>query len=388
MTTTLLKTSLALTIGSTLGAAAAPGPLNNTFAKLEQGEPVRIVVVGNSVTHGAPLGQKRTTSFYWALYDWLHARYPGADIQLQTSIIFAIGPELQLFRMPDKVFRHQPDLVLAEFGAANGAWGAAGREVTDPATEGYIRLLRQKLPYCDIILQLGLFKTMMDHHEKGQVPPTARFLQDLAEKYDCLVADGQQEMARRIVAGAPWEDYMKDAIHPGEAGYRLHSEVLRAALERAHSDYRQHPQPLRAHRLSGDTLHPKPWVKPLLVPSGAAADVQDFAPVDFGRFRGQVAQSSGATLRFQPATGRVYGLLLRRPAKPGGLEILHNGAWKQLSLRQAPRAMEEDDPDSNPIIRHFWHSDGLPLSFAEIQLRSVIEQEGESVEILGFLVVE
>gem|GEM_PF-5736013 len=361
--------------------------MNNTFARLESGKPVQIVVIGNSVTHGAPAGEERTTSFYWALSDWLKEKFPEGDIRLQTSIIFAIGPELQLFRMEDKVFRYKPDLLLAEFSAANGAWGPAGRKVTDPATEGYIRRLRQNFPDCDIILQLGLFKDMMQWHERKETPPTAAFLKSLAIHYDCLLSDGQQELADRIISGTEWKALMKDGIHPGPEGYKVHSEILRKALDKAYAEYKKDPQPVRSHAMPEKTLDENPWEKPLLVPASAARDVEGFESADFGRFKGLSTVKSGAALAFQPEKGRCVGILLRKPEQMGGLQIKTQEDWKELSLKSEPAAMEEDDPKRNRIIRHFFHADGLPLYWEKIELRSWTEK-GQSVQIIGFLVVE
>ncbi len=371
------------------GAAAADGsPLNNTFAKLVRGDPVQIVVVGNSVTHGAPAGEERTTSFYWALHDWLRERFPDAEIRLQTSIIFAIGPELQLFRMESKVFRFTPDLVLAEFGAANGAWGESGRAVTDPATEGYLRRLRTRLPECDVVLQLGLFKSMLTHHEAGRTPPTAQFLQDLARHYGCLVADGQQAIAGRILDGEPWAAYMKDPIHPGPEGYAVHSRVLREALDRAYAAYRADPRPVTPHKLPRKTLTARPWSSPRLVPASAATEVTGFAPADYGHFQGLEATGPVAELVFQPERGRCVGLLVRRPRRMGRLSIRHDGAWAPLDLVHEPTAIEEDDPGRNRLNRHFFHADGLPLAWDRVALRTELDADEEAVQLLGFLVVD
>ncbi len=369
------------------GKVAGASPLNNTFARLEAGKPVQIVVVGNSVTYGAPAGEKRTTSFYWTLYDWLKEKFPGGDVRLQTSIIFAIGPELQLFRMEDKVFRYKPDLLLAEFSAANGAWGPAGREVTDPATEGYIRRLRRQLPECDVILQLGLFKSMMQWHEKKETPPTAAFLKSIAVHYDCLLGDGQQELADRIVAGTEWKTLMNDGIHPSPEGYKVHGEVLRKALDMAYAEYKKAPQPVTAHVLPEKTLNGNPWEKPLLVPASEARGADGFEAADFGRFKGLSAAKSGATLTYKPEKGRCVALLLRKPKAMGGLQVKTGDAWKDLGLEHEPVAIEEDDPQRNQIIRHFFHADGLPLCWDEISLRTRAEN-GQSVQIIGFLVVE
>jgi len=123
-----------------------PCLLRNTFTKALDQKKLRISVIGNSVTYGAAFDGDRIDSYYVRLADWFKKRFPDTEIDLRTGIIFAMGPETQLFRMEEKLFAFNPDLVVAEFGAANGAWGAKGRPVTDPATEGYVRASSAQTP--------------------------------------------------------------------------------------------------------------------------------------------------------------------------------------------------------------------------------------------------
>jgi hypothetical protein len=120
--------------------------LTNAFTRCLIDRKLTIVVIGNSVSYGAACDGDKIDSYYVHLTDWFRKTFPDAEIQVKLGIIFAIGPEVQLFRMEDKALRPQPDLVVTEFGAANGAWGEKGREITERATEGYIRRLRMLPP--------------------------------------------------------------------------------------------------------------------------------------------------------------------------------------------------------------------------------------------------
>lgn len=381
--------SLLLLLGCVIPAQAGSLELNNTFAKLEAGKPIQVVVIGNSVTYGAAAGKERTISFYWALKDWLLERYPKAEIRLQVSIIFAIGPELQLFRQEEKLFQYKPDLVLAEFGASNGAWGPAGRAVTDPATEGYLRRLRERMPECDVILQSALFESMMEWHRRGEVPPTAAFISALGTHYQCLMSDAQLALAEKLLAGTPWKELMNDGIHPSVKGYEVHSAVLRSALDKAWAAYQNEPGPIRAHPLPEKTLDPHPWTMPKLVPAASATDIVGFQPATFGRFQGIAAAGTGASLTFRPERGRCVGLLLRCPAEMGTLQLKVNDKWVELGIKSEPHAIEEDDPDRNTLLRHFFLADGLPLAWEELTLRTgETTTPKATIEIISFLVVE
>lgn len=392
-----------LALAAITPTAASPdaAPLRNTFDRLSRGEPVRIVVVGNSVTAGAPAGQSAVPSFYVAMEAWFRKTFPDSRIKVVPRIIYAIGPEVQLFYQDARLLSESPDLVLAEFGAANGAWGRAGTAVTEPATEGYVRRLRKLSPRTNVILMMGVFETMLDDYRANRAPPSAEFLHRVATHYDCLAVYAGAELARRVVAGEPWETYMKDFIHPSPAGYTLYSETLVAALEREWQRFRSAPVPSSSlaeprtapiRTVPETTLHPTPWSDPRLVPASDVTTSHGFEP----RVNGSVAYlestRTDATGRYTaPAGRRVLGVLMRESKPSGNLEVrIPGGDWVLLTQSRTPHFTVKEDP-ANRLYRNFFASESaLPPDVTDIEFRlSPNPETGEArlVQIVGFFEV-
>jgi len=376
-------------------ARAEPvGALHNTFVQLTTQKRLKIVVIGNSVTHGSPFGGQTHVSFYTALHEWLRAKFPDATIELKTGIIFAIGPEIQLFRMEEKVVAEKPDLVLVEFGAANGAWGDAGREITERATEGYIRRLRFLLPRADCFMNLGLFRSMMTAYQAGKTPRSAAFQHDVARHYNCALADSGWAIAQRVMAGEDWNTFMSDDIHPNQKGYAVHSETIVAELERQYAMFlKEESRTPVNHSFPASTVHSDPWLFPRLVPAYFAEKTQGFTMGENGRLKYLSAHEVGASGLFTPGRGKVVGVLMREAAgrNSGNLEVkAPDGRWVRLSRQNEPHFTEGDDPE-NRLYRNFFAAYGLPLYLSKVEFRVSASPEtpgAHRTQIVGFFVIE
>ena len=411
--------SLVSLMSLALPLAAESCPMSNTFTKLLRDKKLSIAIVGNSVTHGAKFDKQNIDSFYLDLLDWFKTTFPDAEITAQTGIIFAIGPEVQVFRMEDKTFATNPDLVVVEFGAANGAWGERGRSVTDPATEGFIRRIRQHQPEADIFMNLGLFTTMMDDYRAARTPGTVTFLKSLGKHYGFPIANSGSEMARRILAGDPWDKFMTDGIHPTQVGYRLHGEVIRSVLDKQYALYKEEdkrhgdavilsinpkglaggsiivpPLPIKNHPIPTTTLTPNPWVNPRLFTGWEATDLGGFQRGESGRVRFIEGDANAASGKFIAPEGRIVGLFFyngHSPSEPrANIDVRFDGAgdWHTFALEREPCFTEEDDP-ANYLRRLFFGGYGFPgEGFREIDFRATPNDEARTLRICGFFVVK
>lgn len=370
----------------------APSPLANTFARLSSGQPLKVVVIGNSVTAGAPAGHKTTPSFYVALNDWLVKTFPGVRIEVVPKIIYAIGPEVQLFYQDSRLFSETPDLVLAEFGAANGAWGRAGSVVTEPATEGYVRRLRERFPRADVIMMMGMFRTLLDDYAANAEPPSASFLQRVSDHYDALAVDAGREVARRVLTGETWSAYMDDVIHPSARGYTLYGEQLVAAMEHAWRQFQAAPLASpRDHPLPTTPLHPAPWTAPRLVPA-TEARTTGFTPHIHGTLAYIEAAGTGVIGRYQAPSGRqVVGVFMRAGKPCGNLEVrVPGGQWVRLTQRDTPHFTVYEDR-ANPLYRNFFATSGLPRAVTEFEFRASPDPEtadARVVQLIGFFEIK
>ena len=396
----VLAISQAPSLGQTPPAATQKGIrqlsfLHNTFVKLTKEKRLKIVIIGNSVSHGIVAEGKPTISYYPYLLEWFKKQFPDAQIDLKTSIIFAIGPEVQLFRMEDKLFAEKPDLVVVEFGAANGAWGDAGREITERATEGYIRRLRFIMPQADCLMNMGLVKPMLDEYAKGKTPNSVLFQYAVAGHYQCALADSQKALAQKFTQGEPYDAYMRDSIHPSAKGYQVHGQVIVAELEKQYQLFKATPQANlipTAHALPTDTIHPDPWLFPRLVPAFYADDLQGFTVAEHGPIKFLTANQPGASGSFTAPRGRIVGVLMRSPEHQGSVEVRLDGKgeWTRLSLQNEPRFTDGDDPH-NFLHRSFFAGQSLPLYCQRVDFRVSDSPETKdmyTVQVIGFFVIE
>ena len=374
-----------------------PCLLTNSFTKCLYEKRLTIVIVGNSVSYGAAFDGDKVDSYYVYLADWFRRTFPDATIDLKLGIIFATGPEVQLFRMDDKVLKHPADLVVTEFGAANGAWGERGREVTECATEGYFRRLRFLRPEADIFMNLGIVENMMEIYADQKTPASAAFQQNVARHYGCALADSGAAIANRVLSGEPWGRFMNDSIHPGPQGYAVHGAAICEELDRQYLLYCALPAEARAvkvHTLPAKSLLSDAWVSPRLFP-GSAASLDGFTPGESGIISYMEASAPGASGSFSPPTGKIAGVLYHYPCDTGdgqyaNLEVRMDGVgdWKRLSLQDEPRFPEESDRD-NCFRRQFFGAYDLPLLCRRLEFRVVNDGNGaHPLRIVSFFVVE
>ncbi len=356
--------------------------LHHSFTRLCAGERLRLVVIGNSVSAGAPAQEELLGSFYSALESWFRRTFPENIIEVVPRIIYAVGPETQLFYQQSRLLAEEPDLVLAEFGAANGAWGRPGLAVTEPATEGYVRELRRQRPNADLILMMGLYKTMLDDYRAGLVPPSADFLHRVARHYNALAVDAGAELARHVLSGTPWETYMKDNIHPSAKGYILLGELLIDAVAAEWQQFQNAHGFAPAHGLPGVTLHPAPWMQPECVPAERAS-LHGFTKVQHERITWWESTQPEAWGRYRPPDGRcVVGLFMRKCDPPAVLEVrVPGGPWTCLSQQGAGHFTLREEPDHR-LYRTFFATSGLPSMLPELEFR--LPPTSSCARIVGF----
>ena len=369
--------------------------LLNTFTKCLEQRKLRIGVIGNSVTYGAAFDGERIDSYYVRLAAWFAKRFPEADIEVHTGIIFAVGPETQLFRMEEKLLAFNPDLVVAEFGACNAAWGAKGRSVTDPATEGYVRRLRLLRPDADFLLNLAVVGPMMDDYRAGLTPPTVDFIRRLAANYGFVITDSGEAIARRVLAGEPWEKFMNDGIHPGPGGYDVHGQVIAGELDRQWALYESLPAPERsvaAHPFPRRTVDPAPWLWPRLAPAWFAVNLSGFKLAEHGRVK-YIEGNPGATGVFDAGNGRIVGVLHHAggaaPEPHAELEIRFDGAGQWTRLPMTEPIFPEEDDRSNHFRRQFFGAYGLPPAGCHsLEFRVADSPPGVAARVAAFFVIE
>lgn len=243
---TICSIALAFSLAGTLRLAVAEDPmyspvkaelvrqrdgLGNVLGKLERGEPVKIGYLGGSITAAA--GWRVQT------LKWFQEQYPHAKVEEINAAIGGTGSDLGVFRVERDALRHQPDLLFVEFAVNDG--GASPENIWR-GMEGIVRQTWAANPRTDICFvytyRVGYEKELA----AGVCPRAASAMEMLAEHYDipsinvALKVVELQKQGKLIYQSAeePAADairFSEDGVHPLDAGHRVYTDVISAAIQ-------------------------------------------------------------------------------------------------------------------------------------------------------------
>ena len=115
--------------------------LPNFFAKIQNGDSIRVGYLGGSIT--AQPG--------WRVYslEWMKDRFPQAEFIEINAAIGGTGSDFGVFRLHDHVLKFKPDLVFIEFAVNDG--GAASEKIIR-SMEGIVRQIWKNNPFISIFI--------------------------------------------------------------------------------------------------------------------------------------------------------------------------------------------------------------------------------------------
>jgi acyl-CoA thioesterase-1 len=192
-----------------------------TIAKLKSGEDVKIVAIGDSLTHGW-LVSKGYLDF---LKEMLRKRYPGASFQLVNKGIPGDTASGGLDRIDTDVYFYNPDCVLVEF-ALNDAFCGFTSELFGRNIQEMIAGIR-KNTQAEIVLVTAVWlddPKSYDFVEKFFYGK----LEEMAEKFALPVARVHEHWRQQVQSGAvDFQELVQfDGVHPTVVGYRLMAEAV------------------------------------------------------------------------------------------------------------------------------------------------------------------
>jgi lysophospholipase L1-like esterase len=204
--------------------------------KARAGERQSVVFFGGSLTWGANASDPQRTSWRAKMCDHLLSTYPRGNFVFHDAAIGGTGSKLGLFRLGTDVFGHKPDLVFLEFTMNDGAETADAEGLA--AYEGLMRRLIEK----DVAV-LQVFTCFKYHMKAGfdaRTLPRYVAHQKLAAAYHTGVGDGLSRMQEMFNAGTldVGEIWPFDGAHPGDAGYHIFYEAIRAGFDQAVAEKR------------------------------------------------------------------------------------------------------------------------------------------------------
>ncbi|MBM3500373.1 MAG: hypothetical protein FJX74_17080, partial [Armatimonadetes bacterium] len=204
----------------------------NTFAKLQAGEPVTVVVFAG--------GAHAQGGWRPAVADWLRRQYPQAEVtDIDASICGCVrGSSFSVYRFGHDALAKRPDLVIIDFasddneGSAESAWAAI---------EGMIRQAWTASPTTDLVLIHAFRMGYEESYEQGVSPTAVSACEKLADRYgipSINVGVRLAEMAKRgeLLIRAKAEEaggkpvFTHDGVHTTAEGWALSATVIQESL--------------------------------------------------------------------------------------------------------------------------------------------------------------
>ena len=191
--------------------------LQRALAKARRGEPVRVGVIGGSITEGA---SAVTEAQRWGnrVAQWWKDTFPKVAVDFVNAGIGATGSDIGCHRVAQHLLRYPPDLVVAEY---------AMNDVGCPlATETMEGLTRQILTHFNQPALMLLFlmneqgTNVQDRHE----PVGRHYGLPMVSFRDALWPEVQ---AGRLL----WADFEADSVHPNSRGHGYCAQFVTAVLQ-------------------------------------------------------------------------------------------------------------------------------------------------------------
>ena len=194
------------------------------WTRLEKGEPVRIAVVGGSITRGA--GASKPENRYGERFaaGWRRA-FPWARIDFVNAGVGATGSDIGAFRLQRDVLSKKPDVVVVEFSVNDGRgdrWAAS--------YEGVLRQLL-KAPGGIAVIALGMVGQDGTSVQECHAPVAAHYGVPYVSYRDALYPYVKAGLVK-------WSDLSPDTIHPNDDGHAFAAALLNRCLANAYAAFK------------------------------------------------------------------------------------------------------------------------------------------------------
>ena len=299
------------------------GRLARVFAKARRGEPIRLGVIGGSITVGA-IASNPGNSYSGLLLAWWRERFPKCEIDLINAGVAGTGSIYGALRAGRDLLSGTPDLVVIEF-AVNDNW-------TDG--EAYEGLVRQVLAQSNQPAVILLF--MMWERGGNDQEMQAK----VGTHYHLPMVSFRDAMWPEMAAGRlKWSDYIVDTVHPNDAGHAAAARFLTAMCETAMNA-------VTATAFNGDDPLPLPLHSDAFQQVGWR-DAADLVPVENEGWRQTVDDKSKLVWVGTAGSGRIsfdwwgsglVAVFARAPDDRNRLRVCIDGAsFQTLDASIQPR---------------------------------------------------
>lgn len=205
--------------------------LPKLIGRLRDGEPLSIVLLGDSISSGCNAsGWAEGAPFQPAYPELLRQHLEASYASKVTLTNLSVGGTSTPWglTMVDMVVEHRPDLVILAFGMNDSAGRSAGEYETN--TQAIIDKIRQSLPDAEFILvasMLGNRDWIRLNHEA--FPQYRDALAGLC-KEGVALADMTSVWAEFLERKHDWDLTGNGVNHPNDFGHRVYAQVLSTLL--------------------------------------------------------------------------------------------------------------------------------------------------------------
>ncbi len=206
------------------------------FARLDRGEPIRIAVIGGSITQGAGASKRENQWGSKFVAGWRRA-FPDCKIDFVNAGIGATGSDIGAFRLARDVLAKKPDVVAVEFSVND----APNRE----RAESYEGVIRQLLKASGeiAVIQLGMVGQSGGNAQVWHGKVATHYQVPYVSYRDALYYPYVKE------GEVKWTDISPDTIHPNDDGHAYAAALMNgtiAARYRAFKDAKRPPAAIPA----------------------------------------------------------------------------------------------------------------------------------------------
>jgi lysophospholipase L1-like esterase len=200
--------------------------------KARDGENLRVVFLGGSLTWGAQSTNPMETSYRAIVGKRLEETYPKSHFEFWDAAIGGTGSQLAAFRLERDVLAQKPDLVFLDFTVNDGCYSEPTPAVLASYEALMRRLVQANIPVVEVILP-----AKRDVEANPPARPLDPRHKEIAAAYGLPVADAVALVQQRVAEGKTTPDKLwdlpEDQTHPGNAGYALYAEAAWQAFQQA-----------------------------------------------------------------------------------------------------------------------------------------------------------
>jgi len=200
--------------------------LPRTKEKLTQGQPLKLIAFGDSITAGGDASEVKL-QFPERYAAYLREKYPNADIRLENGATGGDSTADGLVRLEEKVLSRTPDLVLVAFGMNDHNKRGINPENFHANLSNIVSSIREKTG-ADIILLSTFPPNPLWRHGSHCMEQYAQITKQVAREQNCAYAD-VYSVWMKVLARKDFSSLLGNNVnHPSDFGHWLYCEVLKS----------------------------------------------------------------------------------------------------------------------------------------------------------------